>query len=174
MKKLKLSKKGREIMLKKTIKQFIILVIASILLTTPVYASNVNKIASSKKYNDIYYFDTTISNALPYNAITYYSKTSNKIITKTKTTSMKNLAGKVVWSISITATFSYNGHTANCIRCSHKYKINYPLWTLTKINSSKSGRTATTTAVMTQHCNEFQKSFKKSVTIKCSPFGIVS
>ena len=96
-------------------------------------------------------------------------------ITKTKTTYYRNSAGTVLWSVSIKATFSYDGSTSKCTSCSHSTTAPRTYWSITSSSSSKSGNsaTATATAKYTPSSGTSQ-SYTKSVTIKCSPTGVVS
>ncbi len=43
---------------------------------------------------------------------------TDKTTTKTKTSSYKSANGTVLWSVSVTATFSYNGTNSKCLDCS--------------------------------------------------------
>lgn len=44
---------------------------------------------------------------------------TTKTVTKTKTTSYKNANGSTLWSVSIRASFTYNGSTSRCTSYSH-------------------------------------------------------
>ena len=96
-------------------------------------------------------------------------------ITKTKTTKMKDSSGNVLWSVSITATFFYDGTTSRCTTCTPKATTNSSAWSIKSVTSNKSGNSATATAIAIYTTSTGQTSeVKKSVTISCSPAGVVS
>ena len=69
-------------------------------------------------HNTPYTIQTVITDASPSaNLMPSLSRTSHNI-TKTKTTYMRDSSGVVLWSVSITATFTYDGTTSRCISCS--------------------------------------------------------
>lgn len=127
-----------------------------------------------RSYEDGYYIETSIS--------TNYETSSNlhtlsntKYITKTKTISSKNSSGNVMWSLSIKATFSYNGKTAVCTSCSHSASAPGKTWTIKNASSSKSGNSATAKAtIVHKDVSGVQNIYTRSVTIKCSANGTVS
>lgn len=120
-----------------------------------------------------YYYETIIidvetekSNSL---------RATSNTITKKKTTQFKNSSGTVLWSVSITATFTYDGSTSKCTSCTPSAKAYASTWSIRSVTSSKSGNSATATAVARQTAatgNTYD--YTKSVTIKCSATGVVS
>ena len=124
--------------------------------------------------NNGYYTETVISSE-PFllNNISLLSASKN--ITKTKTTYCKNSSGSVLWSVSIRATFTYNGSTSKCTRCSHSTTAPGRAWSIKSASSSKNGNTATVRAAVThQSTNGTQNIITKYLTISCSPSGKVS
>ena len=120
-----------------------------------------------------YYYETIIEEKESPNTI--IPTGAVKYITKTKTTSMKNSNGELLWSLSIEATFSYNGSSAQCINCSHSYNIVSSAWTLSNITSTYSGNSATASAIATHTVpSGNSQSYKKTVTITCNGLGVVS
>lgn len=102
-------------------------------------------------------------------------RASSNTITKKKTTQFKNSSGTVLWSVSITATFTYDGSTSKCTSCTPSAKAYASTWTIRSVTSSKSGNSATATAVARQTAatgNTYD--YTKSVTIRCSATGVVS
>ena len=101
--------------------------------------------------------------------------TSSNTITKKKTTQFKNSSGTVLWSVSITATFTYDGSTSKCTSCTPSAKAYASTWSIRSVTSSKSGNSATATAVARQtDATGNTYDYTKSVTIKCSATGVVS
>ena len=116
------------------------------------------------------YFETTIE-IVP--TVSMLSTTQTK--TAKKTTSYKNSSGTVLWSITIKATFSYDGKTSKCTSCSHSTNVSASGWTISNASSSKSGNSATATATAKyQRSNEATQKHTKSVTIRCSANGTIS
>ncbi len=98
---------------------------------------------------------------------------STKTITKTKTTDYKSSSGEVLWSVSIKATFTYDGKTSKCTSCSHNATSFSKGWSIKSCTSSKSGNKATATVVAV-HKMISANTFTKTITISCSPKGVVS
>lgn len=120
------------------------------------------------------YFETIIMDVPSDNPLISTLSTS-KTITKTKTTYYKNSKGTILWSVSIKATFTYNGTTSKCTSCSHSTTAPSPSWAIKKSSSSKSKNSATANATAVRTAtNGDTNTVSKSVTIKCSPNGTVS
>lgn len=123
------------------------------------------------------YIETVISSelSLPDNILNISTLSTSKTTTKTKTTYYKNSFGSVMWSVSIKATFTYNGSTSKCTRCSHSTTAPGKSWSIKSSSSSKSGNKATAKATATHTDSDGSKNnITKSVTISCSPSGKVS
>ena len=117
---------------------------------------------------------TVITDASPSaNLMPSLSRTSHNI-TKTKTTYMRDSSGVVLWSVSITATFTYDGTTSRCISCSPSANAPATTWSIKSISSSKSGNSATAYATATHSSPSSSKDHTQSVTISCSKNGTVS
>lgn len=115
--------------------------------------------------------ETSLSNS----ALGISTLSTSKTITKTKTTYYKNSAGSVMWSVSIKATFTYNGSTSKCTSCSHSTTSPGKSWSIKSCSSSKSGNKATATAVATHTDSDGSKyNINRSVTISCNATGKVS
>lgn len=99
---------------------------------------------------------------------------TKKNITKTKTTTVKTKTGVALWSVSITATFSYDGKTSQCISCSHDAESFKKEWKIKSVSSKKSGNTATASAIAACSQGSITREFNQSVTISCSATGVVS
>lgn len=150
-------------------------VIAAVLVICTLFIpSNVNATQSLPTTKDIIrlengdYLETTITSSP---AVKSYRAARSKIkdITKTKTTSYKNSAGAVMWSVSITATFYYDGTSATCVSCSHSASAPGKSWSIKSVSSSKSGNSATAVATATHSTADFTQ----SVTISCNRNGVV-
>lgn len=118
------------------------------------------------------YLETTISDST-----TFLPKISllstNKSITKTKTVKYKNKNGTLLWYVAIKATFTYNGTTSKCTSRTPSAAAPASTWSIKSLSSSKSGNSATATAVATQ-TGIISQDYTKSVTISCNKNGVVS
>lgn len=151
-------------------KYFMICFFVSILLFNSYIPVNAN---TTSKYDDMpYYIETTISDA--YNASGVILCGTNQTVTKTKTTKAKAQDGTILWTVSITATFTYNGTTSKCTSCTPNAASYAQAWSIKSVTSSKSGNTATATAIATHANGSLSHDFKQSVTIQCSKNGTVS
>lgn len=123
-------------------------------------------------FGDGDYLETTISNTPDLFSMISVNSAS-KEITKTKTVKYKNSNNKVLWSISIKATFTYDGSSAKCVRYSHSASVYAKTWSIKSITSSKNGNSATARAIAIHSGND-SKQFTKTITIKCSKTGVIS
>lgn len=122
---------------------------------------------------EIYTIETTINDNY-LNTLLPDLYSSNKSVTKTGTLQVKNSSGNTVWSLKLTATFSYNGSTAKCISCNEKATSFSSNWKTKSSSSSKNNNKATASGVVVHTKGNAQQSFTKSITLQCSKTGIVS
>lgn len=118
------------------------------------------------------YLETTISD-VPISSTKISLFSTTKSITKTKTVKYKSQDGTTLWYVAIKATFSYNGSTSKCTSCTPSAAAPASTWSIKSLSSSKSGNSATATAIAT-HSGIISKDFTKSVTISCDKNGMVS
>lgn len=115
-------------------------------------------------------YKTTMST--PYVSFTNYATNT---ITRTKTTEYYNANNKLLWSISITATFRYNGTSVTCTSCTPYHRINNNHWSVYSLSATHTDSSATTHATMSNTLlSGAKQTINKSVTIYCTPTGIVS
>lgn len=140
----------------------------------PVNAQSAGNPQTSVEYLDNgYYYETIITDDKAESYIAPFA--TSKSITKTKTTKYKNASGDVMWSVSIKATFSYDGTTSKCTSCTPSAKAYGTTWSIKSVTSSKSGNSATATAKAAHTSSSgASQTYTKSVTIKCSATGVVS
>lgn len=104
-------------------------------------------------------------------------KTSNSKGIKTGTKGYKHYDSNdnLVWEASITASFTYNGTTANCSEASIAYHIYKNSWSLTSSNRSRSGATATGNFTFKNYVLGVPvKTINKTLTLTCSPNGTIT
>ena len=118
-------------------------------------------------HNTPYTIQTVITDASPSaNLMPSLSRTSHNI-TKTKTTYMRDSSGVVLWSVSITAPFTYDGTTSRCISCSPNVSAPATTWSIKSVSSSKSGNSATAYATATHTSPSSSKDFPALLPVSC-------
>lgn len=107
--------------------------------------------------------------------ITYF-ETNSRVATKSgsKTSSYKNSAGEVMWSVTVYGTFTYNGTTSSCTSASHSATAPGANWSIKSVSSRKSGYSAIADAIATYKTTASSKDYSMNVTLFCSPYGILS
>ena len=93
--------------------------------------------------------------------------------TATKTDYYRDANNNIMCSLSITGTFIYDGISSQCVSCSHQAVSYDSHWTFKTSASSYSGNSATATATITLS-DLISHDFYTSVTIYCSPTGVIS
>lgn len=107
--------------------------------------------------------------------ITYY-ETNSRATTKSgsKTKEYQNSSGETLWSVTVTGTFSYDGTTSSCTKVSHSAVAYSSGWSIKSSSSSKSGNTATADATATYKLLLISKDYSMTVSLSCSPQGVLS
>lgn len=108
--------------------------------------------------------------------IIIYDNTNSKAATKSgsKTKNYKNSAGAIMWSVTVNGTFTYNGTTSSCTKASHSTTAPGSAWTIKSASSTKSGYSAIANATATYTTQTTSQDYSMSVTLYCSPYGILS
>lgn len=119
------------------------------------------------------YIETTIT-GIPTAPSGISTLSAAKTVTKSKTSRYKNKSGDTLWSVTIRATFSYNGTTSKCTSCSHSTTCPSNSWKIKSASSNKSGNSATAKVIVTHFYSNDSTDYIKSVTISCSKNGTVS
>lgn len=113
------------------------------------------------------YFITTITN-LPSSKATNQKNAS-------KTTQFLNANGNVMWSVTVTATFSYNGTSSTCTNASASATSNNSDWVISNYYASHSGNSGTATATAKKYYMSVPiDTVTKSVTLSCDKNGNLS
>ena len=142
-------------------------------LSLPVQATDTEYYSNIEMLTNGYYYETTIEDEET--QIASKTRATTQYVTKTKTTKLKNNNGDVLWSVSIKATFSYDGTTSKCTSCTPSAEAYASSWSVKSVTSSKSGNSATATAVASHTLiSGITQDTTKSVTIQCSATGVVS
>lgn len=119
---------------------------------------------------------TITATDLSENAIVFYlTANGTQTITATKTSYYVDSNQNILWYVSVTATFSYDGTSAWCTGCSHDAQSSSGAWTIKSSSHSSSGNSATATATAMNRNNfGISREYTRSVTISCSPTGEIS
>ena len=89
--------------------------------------------------------------------------------TAVKTADFETPEGKVITTVKLTASFSYNGSSATCTSANASYFM-YDGWMYSNKSTTRSGNSATTTAKVSKG----RDYFNVNVTMSCSPTGSIS
>lgn len=141
--------------------------------TTPANAFNTTTTEKHFEYlQNGDYFETSIETTHISNPVlsTLYTTTATQKITKTKTGTYKTSDDKSLWYVSITGTFTFNGSTSRCIKCSHNAGSYAKSWFIKSVSSTKNDNSATAT-VIAIHSGNTNNTLKKQITISCSKNG---
>ncbi|MCR5829001.1 MAG: hypothetical protein K6F93_01455 [Lachnospiraceae bacterium] len=161
----------------RTVKKFVLSVITAIsLIQIPISAhaetlTSVSAVARLKGYH----IETVVSEMRQAPLLNRASARYANYVTRTKTARMKNADGDVMWQVSVTATFRYDGSSATCVWCTDSATAFGSNWSIQSSSSSWSGNSATATANVIEYgIDGISHSFSYSVTIECSASGTVS
>lgn len=122
--------------------------------------------------DDTLYYETVIEETASFSPMA-----SNTAKTKTgyKTTYCKNANGTVLWSVTVTARFSYNGATATCISSSISTTIKDSSWKISNKYSTRCSNYGTATATADNYSKgKVINTITKTVKLTCSPNGTLS
>lgn len=117
-----------------------------------------------------YYYEETIE-------IIEEASPSRAVQTKTakKTGTFKNANNQKLWSVTVTATFNYNGVSSVCTKSSASAAAYTDAWKISSKSSSKSANTGSATAIAKCYLNgQVISTGTKTVTLTCSVNGTLS
>jgi hypothetical protein len=125
--------------------------------------------------NPGYYFETEIIST-PVEVIKKDSganaKASMKTVMHKKTLNYKNSAGKVMWYVKVTGTFTYGNGKATCTKSEVSAASKNKNWKIINKSASKSGNKAKANATARLYQSGVPKqTLKRTVTLTCSPSG---
>ena len=138
--------------------------IAFMMITTIIPVNALEENMSIEYLSNGDYIETTIVSNI--NTLARSSKSG------TKTEKYKNASGEVMWSISVTGTFSYNGSSCTCTKATVSTTKPSSMWSLSNKKASKSGNKAI--ASVTGKKISAGTSVTRTVTLTCSPTGKLS
>ena len=120
--------------------------------------------------DDEFYLITTTETIIldnPQNITDLFTKT------ETRTLTIVDSSDNPLWSISVTATFIYDGTMSQCVACSHQTTSYNSHWTTKSSSCGHSGNYATASATVTWTGPTGSYDYNYSVTISCTPAGVI-
>lgn len=132
-----------------------------LLLSKPVLAFNNKEIIY---LNDGYYLETIIEEI-------YTGKASQQKTAK-KTGNYKNSKGTIIFTVTVTGTFTYNGSTSSCTKSTVSSESKNSNWKISSKNSSKFGNKAIADATAKRYIDgKAVETQSCSVSLSCSATG---
>lgn len=157
--------------MKKAIALLTIIVLTFSSYTTNVNADSPRTTSTTIEYiSDNIYVETIISEE---ESATFFSATITKTVSKIF--NIKNENNEILASFKLNGTFSYDGTSSTCTRCSYSPSINDNTWRFTSSNAYKSGNSAVGT--FTASCYRYNivvQTISKTITITCDANGNIS
>ena len=132
-------------------------------------ASGVEESIISTEYQedgDIYY-ETVLEEA------SSNARSSTK--SGSKTVKCKNKKGKILWTVKVHGSFTYNGKTAKCTSATVSNTCPAPNWKIVSSSAWKDGANAVAKATAKKYVSgQVTKTETKTVTLHCSASGKLS
>ncbi len=145
-----------------------LLVIGMVFIPTNVLAMEEDKVVTVEYLKD----GTIVETIIEESTIVLYS-TQSKSGTKTK--NHKNASGKILYTIKVNGTFTYNGNTSTCTAASATATSSMSDWKVISKSASKSGNKAIAKATMKQYYDgSVIQTTYPSVTLSCDKNGKLS
>ena len=128
--------------------------------TFPVKASEIQSINS-----------TNIESSTEENIVATLSRSSSTKSAK-RTYTYKTSSGKILWTITVTGTFTYNGSSSSCTKASVSTTCPSITFKLASKSATKHNSTATATASFKQYNDSvYLRTITRSVSISCDKSG---
>lgn len=100
---------------------------------------------------------------------------TTKTTSGSKTVKYRNSKGNVLWSFTVSASFTYNGSSATCTSVSTSKQINDTAWKLSNITASKSSNVAKGSVTAKEYFLGVPfNSVTENLQLKCSANGTLS
>jgi len=147
----------------------ILAIFISICFSSTVYASN-SELSDEEIILEVEEFDdyTIITSLQIEQALT---RSSSKTATKSYSC-LSN--GKVLWSFTLKATFTYNGSSAQCTVATCYYNINDKAWSLSTSTSRSGSKAFGSVTAKEKYLGVTISTISKTLTLNCSASGSIS
>lgn len=104
-----------------------------------------------------------------------YAPRSANTVSRGRTNTVYNADDEKLYSITLNATFTYNGTSATCTSATPTAKVYATTWKNVSKTATKSGNKCTAQGVFSQYYNGHTIDTDSiSVSITCSPTGVLS
>lgn len=143
-------------------RKVILIIVILINMLIPINALEINKTVEYLSNGD--YIETEI-----YYESVFWGKSSKS---GTKTEKYKNASGEVMWTISVTGTFFYDGTNSSCTKATVNTTKLSDKWSLSNKKATKEGNKAIASVEATKI--SAGTSVTRTVTLSCSKKGILS
>lgn len=151
----------------KKLSVFLIL-LCMIIFPAQAFASTGNDIEDT----DVAYCEVTIEEDAP-PLIQTMATTKTKSGSRTHT--FYNSAGKQLWYVKVSGTFTYNGSTSKCTASSVTAASSVSNWKMSNKSASKSGATATAKATAKLYSgSSVVQTINQTAKVSCSKSGVLS
>ena len=172
--------------MKKFLSIFIAFIITFIPFCIPASAGEIADNKQTEYFEDGSYITVEISSVIENEMTNIFARifeffrklieffTGNKTVSKTKYASYYDSKGALLWSVYLTAEFSYNGKTAKCKSSAASYDVYDSDWKVTSAVSSKEENTANADFTVQQtKLGVKLKPVTKRLTLTCDEGGEV-
>lgn len=100
---------------------------------------------------------------------------TTKTTSGSKTVKYRNASGNILWSFTLSASYTYNGSSATCTSVSTSSSINDTAWKLSNITKSKSSNKATGSVTAKEYFLGVPfNTVTESLTLTCNASGNLS
>ena len=134
-----------------------------------ILASEMDKkiISIESKEEDSIYYETVLEEE------SFNSRSSTK--SGSKTVNCKNSKGKILWSVKVHGSFTYNGKTAKCTSSTVSTTCPASNWKIASSSAWKDGANAMAKAIAKKYAaGQVTKTETETVTLHCSSSGKLS
>lgn len=127
------------------------------------------------KYMEDDFLYETVTVEYESNGLIDSPRSAYKTKSGSKTTTCKSSSGQSLWSVTVNATFQYNGSQALCAYSSVSTQIYDSSWKISDKSSSRSANSATAKATGRRYSDTtLIQTIEKSVTLSCSKTGTLT
>lgn len=144
--------------------------ILSILFSSTVLATSTNTTFTTEVFSDGSYIETIIEEIPTANSFTTKSTKSGS-----KKSTYKDSSGRIIWTITVNGSFSYNGSSSTCTASSISTTCPNTNWKLVNKSARKSGSSAIASATAKKYVGSTCiKNIDRTVRLTCSRTGTLS
>ena len=133
-------------------------------------ANETPKTTIIQTFDDGSYIESTLQE----NSDPYFRSTAQKKSGR-KTNTYKNNSGKIIWSVTVKGSYTFNGKTSSCTSSSVTTSCPGAGWKITSSSANKSGATASASATAKKYIDgKCINTITRTVKLTCSKSGKLS